>query len=275
MEETILIDGINVSYRVEGTGEPLLLIHGMAFSYEVWNKTIKAASKFFTVYTLDLPGFGCSDKPDVEYGLSFYVDFLKKFMDTLNIEKCAIVGMSMGGEIAAGFAAKYPELVNRLVIVNAKGFSPLFKGIRSLPVLGSPAYLYMFNNRGMLKRYFENMMYDRSVLREDLVEMEWIRIKDPSYRSALKKNTKYLTSVDVEFPKTLKTIKARTLIVWGKDDTILPVADAYKFKECIENSDLVLLDRCGHAPVLERNEEFNKALLTFLAEVNLYYSNEK
>ncbi len=275
MDETILIDGINVSYRVEGEGEPLVLIHGMAFSYEVWNKTIKAASKFFTVYAPDLPGFGCSEKPDVDYGLSYYIDFLKKFMDTLKIEKCALAGMSMGGEITAAFTAKYPERVSRLVIINAKGFSPLFRGMRTLPVLGSPTFLLMFNSRGMLKRYFESMMYDRKVLREDLVEKEWIRIRDPSYRASLTKNTKYLSSVDVEFPNALKSIKTKTLIIWGKDDTILPVTDAYKFKECIENSDVVLLDRCGHAPVLERNEEFNKALLSFLAEVNLYYSNEK
>jgi pimeloyl-ACP methyl ester carboxylesterase len=272
MEETILIDGINVCYRVEGKGEPLLFSHGMAFSHEVWNKTIIEVSKSFMVYAIDLPGFGCSDKPAVDYGLSFYLDFMKKFLDTLNIQKCALVGMSMGGEIAAAFAAKYPERIDRLVIINAKGFSPLIKGIRTLPVVGSPMYLLMSNNRNLLKRYIENMLYDRSVLREDLVEQEWSRIKDPSYRSALSRNAKYLSTVDVEFPNTLKAIKAKTLIIWGKEDMILPVADAYKFKECIENSKVVVINKCGHAPVLERNEEFNRALMTFLGEINLYYT---
>ena len=274
MEETILIDGINVCYRVEGKGEPLLLIHGMAFSHEVWNKTIKEVSKSFTVYAIDLPGFGCSDKPAVDYGLSYYLDFMKKFVDTLNIQKCVLVGMSMGGEIAAAFAAKYPDRIDRLVIINAKGFSPLIKGIRSLPVVGSPTYLLMSGSRGYLKRYVENMMYDRSVLREDLVEEEWARIRDPSYRSSLSRNAKYLSTVDVEFPNTLKNIKAKTLIIWGKEDVILPVADAYKFKDNIENSRLVVINKCGHVPVLERNEELNRALMTFLGEINLYYSTD-
>lgn len=271
MEETILVDGISVCYRVEGKGEALLLLHGMSFSHEVWNATIKAASKIYAVYALDLPGFGCSDKPDVEYSLSFYVDFLKKFLDTLKIEKCCIVGMSMGGEIAAALAAKYPGQVNRLVIVGAKGFSPLYKGLRAMPIFGQPACMAMFNSRGMLKRYFENMLYDRAVLNEYLVECEWKRMKDPSYRMSLSKNARYLSSVDPELPKCIGSVKARTLIIWGKEDSITPLKDAYKFKECVPGSELMVLDKCGHAPVLEKSDDFNKALLTFLGKVHLYY----
>ncbi|HTY92023.1 MAG TPA: alpha/beta hydrolase [Methanocella sp.] len=271
MEETILIDGINVSYRVEGKCEPLILLHGMAFSHDVWDKTIRQASKFFTIYAPDLPGFGCSDKPDVSYGLDFYVEFLKKFADTLKIHKCFIAGMSMGGEIAAAFAARYPDRVDRLVIVDANGFSPLIKGIRTLTVLGSPLYIRMFNSRSMLKNYMANMLYDTKALDEELIDKEWARMRDPAYRASLSKNSKYLSTVDEAFPGLIRGIKARTLIIWGKDDTILPVDDAYKFMESIPGSEVILIERCGHAPVLEKNEAFNKALLSFLAQVNMYY----
>jgi pimeloyl-ACP methyl ester carboxylesterase len=274
MEESILIDDINVCYRVEGEGEPLVLLHGMAFTREVWDQTIKEASRFFTVYALDLPGFGCSDKPAVQYGLPFYVDFMKKFLDALKIGECAIAGMSMGGEIAAAFAAKYPERVSRLVIVDAKGFSPLMKGLRTLPVLGSPLYLFMFNSREILRRYIESMLYDKRVLKEELIDREWARIKDPSYRSSLSRNAKYISTVDPGLPEVLRSVKARTLIIWGKEDALLPLEDAYKFKECIARSDVLVLERCGHVPVIEKNEEFNRALLTFLAEIDLYYVND-
>jgi pimeloyl-ACP methyl ester carboxylesterase len=274
MEETILLDGISVCYHVEGNGEPLLLLHGMGFSFEIWDRTIGAASKFFTVYALDLPGFGCSDKPAVDYGLGFYVDFLKKFLDALKIDRCAVAGMSMGGEIAAGLAAKYPERIDRLVIINAKGFSPLIKGIRTLPVLGSPLYVLAFANRGVLKRYIENMLYDKSALKEELVEQEWARIRTPSYRSALSRNTKYLSTVDPAFPGILRSVKAKTLVIWGRNDAVLPVEDAYKYRDSIDGAELVVIDRCGHVPVLEKNDDLNKALLTFLGQVDLYYAHE-
>lgn len=274
MEESILIDYINVCYRVEGEGDPLVLLHGMAFTGEVWGRTIKEASRFFTVYAPDMPGFGCSDKPAVQYGLPFYVDFVKKFLDALKIGKCAIAGMSMGGEVAAVFAAKYPERVSRLVIVDAKGFSPLMKGLRTLPVLGSPLYLFMFNSRDILRRFVESMLYDKRMLKEELVEREWARIKDPSYRGSLSRNAKYLSTVDPGLPDVLRSVKARTLIIWGKEDALLPLEDAYKFNECIARSNVVVLERCGHVPVIEKNEEFNRALLTFLAEIDLYYVND-
>jgi pimeloyl-ACP methyl ester carboxylesterase len=274
MEESILVDDYNVCYRSEGEGEPLVLLHGTSFSHEVWDKTIKEASTLFTVYAPDMPGFGCSDKPAVQYGLPFYVDFVRKFLDALKIEECAIAGMSMGGEVAAAFAAKYPGRVSRLVIVDAKGFSPLMKGLRTLPVLGRPLYLFMFNSREILRRYVESMLYDKRMLKEELVDREWARIKDPSYRRSLSGNAKYLSTVDPGLPDMLKSVKAKTLIIWGKEDALLPLEDAYKFNECIARSDVLVLERCGHVPVIEKNEEFNRALLTFLAEIDLYYVND-
>ena len=260
-----------VSYRVEGSGQPLILLHGMAFSHDVWDRTVRQASKFFTVYAPDLPGFGCSDKPDVPYGRDFYVEFVKKFLDALNIDKCLIAGMSMGGEIAAAFASRYPARVDRLVLVNAKGFSPLIKGVRTFPVLGAPLYNFMFSNRSLLKNYIASMLYDKKALNEELVDKEWARIRDPAYRASLIKNSKYLSTVDEGLQNLLKGVKARTLIIWGKDDAILPADDAYKFRDCIADSKVVFIERCGHAPVLERNELFNRALLTFLGQVDMYY----
>jgi pimeloyl-ACP methyl ester carboxylesterase len=274
MEESILLDDINVFYQTEGQGEPLVLLHGTSFSHDIWDSTIKEASKLFTVYAPDMPGFGRSDKPAALYGLPFYTDFVRKFLDALKIGQCAIAGMSMGGEVAAAFAAKYPDRVSRLVIVDAKGFSPLMKGLRTLPVLGSPLYLFMFNSRDMLRRHIEGMLYDKGILNEGLVNREWARLKDPSYRSALSRNAKYLSTADPGFPDMLKAIKARTLIIWGKEDALVPLEDAYKFKDRIPRSEVLVLERCGHVPAIEKNEELNRALLTFLAEIDLYYADD-
>jgi pimeloyl-ACP methyl ester carboxylesterase len=274
MEESVLIDGINIYYGIEGDGEPLLLIHGMAFSHDIWEKTIMSASKFFKVYAPDLPGFGRSDKPAMDYGLPFYVDFIKKFMDMLNIDKCSLAGMSLGGEIAVEFASVYPERVDRLVIVSAGGFSPLIKNPRDYPGLKPQVFSFLRNDRDSLKQYLEGMLYNKKALREDLVEQEWARMKDPAYRAVITRSMKYLSTVDPAFPGTLSSIQAKTLIIWGKDDPVLPAEDAFMFNEHIPDSDIILIERCGHVPVLEKNEELNRALLTFLAETNLYYSVE-
>ncbi len=274
MDESVLIGDINVCYRVEGEGEPLVLLHGEAFVRDVWGLTIKEASRFFTVYAPDLPGFGCSDKPAVEYGLDFYVGFVKGFLDAMKLDTCAIAGISMGGEVAAAFAAKYPGRTGRLAIVDAKGFSPLMKGLRTLPVLGSTLSLFMFGSREVLKRHVEGMLYDKRMLKEELVDREWARFKDPAYRRSLSGNARYLSTVDPGLPGMLKSVKARTLIIWGKEDALLPLEDAYKFQDCIPRSEVLVLERCGHVPAIERNEEFNRALLTFLGEIDLYYDNE-
>ncbi|MCD1295648.1 hypothetical protein CUJ83_11630 [Methanocella sp. CWC-04] len=277
MEETVLVDGINVYYEVEGKGEDLLLIHGMGMSGEIWKETIKAASRFFRVIALDLPGFGSSDKPDAKYGIPYYVEYIKKFMDALEIEEAYVAGVSFGGYVAASFASKYPENVIKLVLTSPMGLTPMPAGVKGVPFSDgvlNVTYWLLSKNKNLFKSFGQDSFYDKSFITDKMIDEQWSMMKDPRYRKALQKNARYLSRLHPEYVDTLKAIVSPTLIIWGKEDRIMPVSDAQRYRGYIQGSRLVMLDRCGHMAPIEKKEDYNKALLTFLGEVDIYYQEE-
>lgn len=275
MEEALAVDGINVCYDVEGKGDNLLLIHGLGAGRKVWDHLIPQASRLFTVYAMDLPGFGCSDKPDVTYGVPFYVEFIIKFMDATGIDKTAIAGSSMGGTIAAAFAAKYPDKVTRLLLIAPSGLTPLHSPPLKSIALADASFWLMSHSRGMLEKMFEDLFYDRSNIPQELVDAMWLQMKDPNYRRAYTRNSTYLSYVHQEFPESLKQITAPVLILWGANDAMVPVADADKFAAMIPGSEVKLFDRCGHMVLQEAKGASTDAILSFLGEVDMYYTNDE
>lgn len=274
MEETTLVKGINVCYEVEGKGDDLILVHGLGSSREIWRNTMKAASRLFKVYAIDLPGFGSSDKPDIQYGLPFYTDFMGSLLEELGIEKCALDGASMGGVIAASFASKYPDRVSKLVLTDPAGLTPLGTGLTRIPLIGDAAFWLMSRNKNMLRQLQEDSFYNPSMAHKTFADNGWDSMRNKAYREAILKNARYLSKVHPEYVESLRDIKARTLIIWGKDDRIMPVSDAHRYGELIRGSRVVLIDKCGHIPHVEKSDEYNKVLLAFLGEISMYYPEE-
>ena len=124
----------------------------------MWDGAVKAASRYYTTCTLDLPGFGDSDKPESIYGISFYVNFIKDFMNATGIDNAAVVGVSMGGAIAAGFAGKNPGRVSRLVLTAPIGLTPLYKGLPGLPLVSASMYLFISRSKDLFKHFAEGML---------------------------------------------------------------------------------------------------------------------
>ena len=125
MEAHADVGGVKVFYQAEGSGQPVILIHGNGLSHGQWKYNIGPLSRSYKVFAPDLPGFGLSDKPEVNYGVSYYVEFLRSFIGELHISKPVMIGHSMGGAVAAGFAAKYPQEVAGLVLSDATGITPV------------------------------------------------------------------------------------------------------------------------------------------------------
>jgi pimeloyl-ACP methyl ester carboxylesterase len=274
MDDSIDINGVNVCYEMRGEGDVILFLHGMGLSHDMWGSAAKAASKSYTIYAPDLPGFGDSDKPGDDYGLPYYVDVIGQFMDAVGIDNAAIVGASVGGEIAAGFAAKNPGRVSRLVLSAPVGLTAFYNGLPGLPIVSSSLYLFMSQSKGLFKRYAESMLFNKNAITCDMMEREWSRMRDPAYRAVLTKNAGKLAAVDPSYVASLRSIKAPTLIVWGQNDTVVPPADAYRYQELIKGSELSVIERCGHLPPLEKPDEFNRAFLTFLGREERYYDDD-
>jgi pimeloyl-ACP methyl ester carboxylesterase len=274
MEDTTGVDGINVCYAVRGKGENLLLVHGNGIGRPAWDNLVLDLSKYYTVYTLDLPGFGCSDMPDIPYNVPFYAEYLNKLMHQMKLEKSAVAGISMGGAVAATLAASHPDKVSKLILIAPGGLTPP-QGEFVKPSRFMDANFWLLShNKDLFRRSLEDLFYDKSKIPPALVDEIWERMKSPEHRRALLRNAQYLAKIDMAFPGQLGSIVAPTLIVWGREDAIIPVSDAERFAGLIPHADVLTLSRCGHAVTLEKPESLCDAILSFLGEEDLYYTNE-
>ncbi|MEP0825115.1 MAG: alpha/beta fold hydrolase, partial [Nitrososphaera sp.] len=127
------VGDIRVRYADLGSGPPVLLIHGLGGSIESWTNNIEELAKTLRVIAIDLPGFGQSDKPKINYTIKFYRDFIVDFLEQLQVDKISIVGSSLGGHIAAEVAMSHSALVEKLILMSPAGTPPRsFKGSPAL-----------------------------------------------------------------------------------------------------------------------------------------------
>lgn len=266
----------NVKTRFWAAGEKrtaVILVHGLGGFIENWVYNINALAQQHRVYAMDLVGFGQSDKKPLVRDLNVLVRFINDFMETQNIEKASLVGNSLGGGLVLWFALEFPEKVEKLVLVDnagmGRGVIPDFK-VCSLPLIGE--LLIRPSLKGTVGLW-KKIVYDSSLVTPELVDLAYHLAAQPgakkSLLSALRAGINLLGQKDKltrQLLVRLNTIKAPVLVVWGKQDRIIPPAHARVAADKIRGARLELFDRCGHMPQLEHPEKFNKLVLDFLAE---------
>lgn len=258
MEVHADVGGVKVFYRAEGMGEPIILIHGNGLSHGQWKYNMGHLSKSCKVYAPDLPGFGLSDKPEVNYGVPYYVEFLRSFIDSLHISRPIIIGHSMGGAVAAGLAAKYPQEVAGLILSDTTGITPVGR------LYSKELFDVFFSLTARSRKLFcRSMFYDGPA--SSMLDDTMLVADNKESRNAFMKNCQDIMMYDSHRISLLKSITAPTLIIWGRNDMLLPVSDAQKYHDSIPGSSVKLFDKCGHIPNVERHEEFNRAVDEFLS----------
>lgn len=257
-EKTAKVYGQEIHYYEAGTGPSVILLHGMVGTATDWALTLGPVSKNHHVYALEQIGFGHSSKPMIEYKIATFVDFLQEFMRIQHIPKATVVGNSIGGWIAADFAATHPELVDRLVLVDAAGLdAPVHK---SVPVDMNPSSM-----EGMRKAW-EFLFFDKRRVGDSMVRYSWERrLQDGDGYTIQRLVAGLIAQYQYEDSK-LGSIRAPTLLIWGRDDEAAPLEFGERFQKAIPNSRLVVIDQCGHVPHIEKPADFNKALTSFLAQ---------
>jgi len=239
-----------------GRGDPVVFVHGFGTEASInWNQQLPAACRRFTVVAPDLPGFGASDRIGDEHTITFQVACLHEMLTRLGYERVRLVGHSMGGWISLAFAAEHPELVARLVVVDAAGlrFDPDLSLQRVLlPETADDARDLIAANFRRPPRLPRFVLRDvvRTCRREFANRAEILR--------QLVYGAEYLDD-------RLASIAAPTLIVWGRSDPITPVALAERLVAGIADAELVVFDDCAHSPNLEQPARFNRLLFDFLA----------
>ena len=270
------VDGLQVRCLTAGVGgQPVLLLHGGGFDSAdfSYGPIIGPLSRGRRVFAPDWPGYGVSDKPDVEYDLAYYVDFLCRLMDALGLARAALLGISMGGGAALGFALDEPERVERLVLVDSYGLgSGIPRGrlgyfLARTPLAADLIYAIMRRSRLVVRRGLLSVVYDRRVVTDCLADEAHRLLKEPgsgrAFRS-FRQNEVLWEGLRTDFSERLGEITAPTLVIHGAHDPIVPVAWARRAHKRLPNSELRVFDGCGHWPPRERPEEFNQVVEDFL-----------
>jgi pimeloyl-ACP methyl ester carboxylesterase len=267
----LTVDGRKVGVvDTGGDGPPLLFIHGLGGIWQNWLLNIPAFMGSHRCVAVDLPGFGLSEAPAGEISMPGFAHTVDEVCDQLGIEEPVVVGNSMGGFVGAELAVSFPTRVSKLVLVAAAGLSteylsrePLLAGARAFMALtartglrGSPVVKRPRLRRIALQpvvRYPERLSVP---LATELVK----GANAPGFMEAFGALMSY------SFRDKLERIEVPALVVWGRNDMLIPVADAEMFEHLIgDNAHSVIFEDTGHLPMLERPTRFNELLGSFLA----------
>ena len=271
----IEIDEVNVHYRDEGEGFPIVLIHGTAASLHTWDAWTDELKKTNRVIRMDLPAFGITGpNKNADYSIEAYTTFLHSFLEKLKLEKFHLAGNSLGGNIAWNYTADYPSKVEKLILVDASGLptnksQPAIFKMAKTPILNS-LFLYI-TPRFLIKKNIEEVYEDDSKITDELINRYHKMALRVGNRKAFidraKTDFKLDTQVNLE---KLKSIQTPTLLIWGAKDLWIPIANGIRMNEILVNSKLEVLENSGHVPMEENPRESLKLMNEFLftSEIN-------
>ena len=272
--EVLTIHGHDVSYRIEGEGPLIVLVHGVAGNCDQWSQVIPLLSERFTVIAPDLLGHGQSAKPRGDYSLGAYASGIRDLMVALRKPRATMVGHSLGGGIAMQLAYQFPERCERLVLVASGGLgeevNPL---LRAATLPGSEIVLPAIAHARVtsIGRAVAGAL-DRVGLRagSDLAEIarSYERLGDAETRAAFLHTLRAV--IDARGQRVDATDRLYlaadmpTLIVWGRRDPVIPVRHAGVAHRGMPNSRLEVFDRAGHFPQLDEPIRFARLLQEFV-----------
>ena len=260
----ISLDGRTIHYTVQGSGPAVVLVHGFGGSTVAWDKLIPYLVPHYTVYALDLLGFGLSDKPvDASYTLPAQADIVCALINALKLDKVSLVGHSMGGVIVADAARKLPGKISRLVLIEP-GFY----------FTGPPAFLkYLFFpfDRAMAKMFYSRTgrekslaasYYDRSLVTPEMLDAMLIARNTPgavAAMEAMSSNHTYETYED-----SARSVSVPSLLIWGERGEKTRTAEIERSRRDVKGSQLVMVEHCGHYVQDEKPAQAAQAILAFL-----------
>ena len=245
------VDGMQVHYRVEGNGFPLVLVHGTGAMLQTWDVWTELLKPHYKIVRMDLPAFGLTGPhPQGEYHIEDYVSFMRDFLKAAKIDSCYMAGNSLGGLIAWQYAIAEPQQVKKLVLLDPAGFHFHREGTGSMVFNLSKKYprltkrLVNFGTSRLVKKTLGEVYYDDALITPALVDMYSDISKYPGNRAAFVDRVKIEQNFDT---LSLKKIQCPSLILWGKEDVLINVAEAQYFKH-IPNSTFIYYDMVGHVP---------------------------
>lgn len=260
---------IETNYHDVGNGAPVLLIHGSGpgvSAWANWRLVMPELSRRARVIAPDMVGFGFSERPtDIDYGMDTWVRHALDLLDALDIERADLVGNSFGGGLALALAIRHPQRVRRLVLMGSVGVP--FAITPGLDAVWG--YTPSFEN---MRKLMDLFAYDRGLITDELAQLRYEASVRPGFQESFsamfpaprQNGVDALTSGEAD----IRALPHETLIVHGRDDKVIPLANAYTLADWIDRSQLHVFGRCGHWTQIEHAARFARLVGDFLAEAD-------
>ncbi len=263
------VNGMKICYVDEGEGErTLLLIHGNSAGIHHWEPLMDRLSRRYRCIALDLPGWGDSDKPRIDYTIPFYGETVVQFLDKIGMGSVDVIANSMGGHVTMEIALRFPQRIHRLILVDPAG---VWGRLGKWVALALSPFLHenIFQKLGpSWQQYFirNRIFFDSSSpLCSELVEkqMSLLRSKEyPAFAYTLTNSLQHLLKYGLK--NEMSEILHPTLIIWGRQDRLIPWLFGWQASWRIPNAQIKIFNRCGHVPMLEIPDRFANAVVSFL-----------
>lgn len=264
---SIVAAGIRTNYHDQGSGAPVMLIHGSGpgvSAWANWRLVIPALAKQARVIAPDMAGFGFTERPaNYQYSMDNWVKQAVGLLDALGIEQTDLVGNSFGGALALALAIRHPQRVRRLVLMGSVGVPfPITKGLDD--VWGYTPSIE--NMRGLLDVF----AFDRSLVNDELAKLRYEASIRPGFQESFsamfpaprQRWVDEMSSAEAD----IRALKHETLVIHGRDDQIIPLANSLTLANWIPSSQLHVFGKCGHWTQIEHSARFNTLVGNFLAE---------
>lgn len=240
------------NYIEKGNGEPILLLHGLMGAVSNFETTLKFLPKHG--YRVILPMLPLYDMPILNTNISELTKFINNFVDDLSIKRFSILGNSLGGHIGLLLAVNYPDKIDKLILSGSSGLYENTLGGK-FPKRGSYEYI---------KQKTEEVFFNPKKATKKLVDeiFEIVNSREKVIRVLMMAKSAIRHNMKEDLPK----IKQKTCIIWGKNDQVTPPEVGQEFHKQIPKSDLFWIDQCGHAPMIEKPNEFNRTLINWLKQ---------
>ncbi|MCI0427819.1 MAG: alpha/beta hydrolase [Nitrospiraceae bacterium] len=269
---TVLVHDQRIAYLDVGAGPPVILIHGFGGSMWQWEHQQHTLSQHFRVLTLDLPGAGLSDKPEIDYRPDQMLDFLVGFMDAVKIQQATVVGNSMGAGLAIGMALAHPTRIAKLILIDGLPQHVMEKlnspSVRRALETSAPSWLVSFGNilfgGLMIESVLREIVHDPALLTPAVIERSNRNRQRPGFIKPIMTVRENLPLWESGFATRLGEITHPTLVIWGNEDRVFPIAVGEDLHQTIKGSRFIRVPKAGHIPQWERPDLVNQELITFI-----------
>ena len=253
MDQILDIQGISTRLRRVGGGPDVLVLHGWGASIEAVQSIVNGLADVCTVHAVDLPGFGQTEPPPRAWGVEEYSDWTRALLGTLGLSRPSIIGHSHGGRIAIHLAARHPELVDRLVLVDSAGIRAPRTASWYRRVAMAKLAKHVLNRLGAPGRALGRRLVGRAASSDYAASASTMR---PTF----------VRLVNTDLTALLPDIDASTLLVWGDQDTDTPLHDGETMARLIPDAGLVVFPGAGHFSYADQPQRFARVARHFLAE---------